>query len=74
MENQPKYQSQHNQQANFNWGKAAATAGGIFTGWKLFGGNKNESESNPVLFWSIIGLLAIGLIFGGIYTYKKLLK
>jgi len=37
-------------------------------------GRRRDSEPQPVLFWSMIGLVAIVLVFVGIFAYRKYLK
>ncbi len=69
----PAVQKQHNRQADFGWQIPAIAGGtGLLAGWKLFGGNGDETEPNPVMFWSMLGLIVLLLIGLGIFAYKKL--
>ena len=61
---------QSRKQANFAV-PALAGAGGLFAGWKLLGNNK-DAESNPYLFWSMLGIFVIVLVGVGFFAYKKL--
>jgi hypothetical protein len=71
----PKPDKQPQKQANFAWFPILAGGSGLFAGWKLFGGgNKKETESNPVLFWSMLVLVLVILVGFGFFAYKKWLK
>jgi len=37
-------------------------------------GRRRDSEPQPVLFWSMIGLVVIVLVFVGVFAYRKYLK
>lgn len=51
-----------------------AGAGGLFAGFKIFGKNEEETQSNPIVYYTLLFVFVAILIGVGIYVIKKTTK
>jgi uncharacterized membrane protein HdeD (DUF308 family) len=69
-----QHEKYRNRQANFNWWlPSLAGVGGIFAGWKIFGGS-DEKKENPLMFYILLGVLLLILGLGTFFIVKKINK
>ncbi|GHU85341.1 hypothetical protein FACS1894153_0360 [Bacteroidia bacterium] len=66
--------SNQKQQAGFAWLPLLAAGGGLFGGWKLFGGKDEETDPNPVVYYTMLFVFVAVIIAAVILIYKKVSK